>query len=98
MEFSTTIYNGQEFSLDVGTVGLSVHEGFTGKCDGLSILNDAGSQPLEWGIALEGDRFGPIIISQGSEEGFLQLGLDFLEAGVSVLVPCEAILLLEEGM
>ena len=27
MEFFTTIYDGQEFSLDVGIVGLSVHEG-----------------------------------------------------------------------
>ena len=44
-----------------------------------------------------GDQFGLIIVSQGSEEGFLQLGLYFLEAGVGVLVPCEAILLLEEG-
>ena len=31
----------------IGIVGLSVHEGFAGKCNGLSILNDAGSQPLE---------------------------------------------------
>ena len=97
MEFFTTIYDGQEFSLNVGIAGLGVREGFAGKCDGLSILNDAGSQPLEWGIALESDQFGLIIVSQGSEEGFLQLGLDFLEAGVSVLIPCEAILLLEEG-
>ena len=47
MEFFTTIYNGQEFSLDVGIAGLGVHEGFAGKRDGLSILDDAGSQPLE---------------------------------------------------
>ena len=78
-------------------MGLGVHEGFAGKCYGLSFLNDAGSEPLEWCIALEGDRFGPIIVSQGSEEGFLQLGLDFLEAGVHVLIPCEAILLFKEG-
>ena len=43
MEFFTTIYNGQEFSLDVGVVGLSVCKGFAGKCDGLSVLDDAGS-------------------------------------------------------
>ena len=43
MEFLTTIYDGQEFSLDVGIAGLSVHEGFAGKCNGLSILYDAGS-------------------------------------------------------
>ena len=47
MEFFTTIYNGQEFSLNVGIAGLGVHEGFAGKHDGLSVLNDAGSQPLE---------------------------------------------------
>ena len=66
---------------------LSVCEGFAGKCDGLSVLNDEGSEPLEWGITLEGDQFGLIIVSQGSEEGFLQLGLYFLEAGVGVLRP-----------
>ena len=43
MEFFTTIYNGQEFSLDVGIVGLGVHEGFAHKSNGLSILDDAGS-------------------------------------------------------
>ena len=43
MEFFTTIYDGQEFSLDVGIAGLGVHEGFDGKCDGLSILDGAGS-------------------------------------------------------
>ena len=42
-EFFTTIYNGQEFSLDVGIVGLSVHEGFAHKSNGLSVLDDAGS-------------------------------------------------------
>ena len=47
MEFLTAIYNGQKFSLNVGIVGLGVHEGFAGKRDGLSILNDAGSWPLE---------------------------------------------------
>ena len=78
-------------------MGLGVHQGFAGKRYGLSVLNDAGSEALEWCVTLESDRFGPIIVSQGSEEGFLQLGLDFLEAGVRVLVPCETILLLEEG-
>ena len=43
MEFFTTIYNGQEFSLNVGIMGLSVHEGFACKSNGLSILDDAGS-------------------------------------------------------
>ena len=43
MEFLTTIYDGQEFSLNVGIAGLSVHEGFAGKRDGLSVLYDAGS-------------------------------------------------------
>ena len=43
MEFFTTIYDGQEFSLNVGIAGLGVHEGFAGKHDGLSILNDADS-------------------------------------------------------
>ena len=47
MEFFTAIYDGQEFSLNVGIAGLSVHEGFAGKRNGLSVLNDAGSQPLE---------------------------------------------------
>ena len=39
MEFFTTIYNGQKFSLNVGIVGLSVREGFAGKRNGLSVLN-----------------------------------------------------------
>ena len=43
MEFFTTIYDGQEFSLNVGIVGLGVHEEFAGKCNGLSVLDDAGS-------------------------------------------------------
>ena len=43
VEFFTTIYNGQEFSLDVGIAGLSVHEGLACKSNGLSILDDAGS-------------------------------------------------------
>ena len=43
MEFFTSIYDGQEFSLNVGIVGLGVCEGFAGKRDGLSILSDAGS-------------------------------------------------------
>ena len=47
MELFTAIYNGQEFSLDVGIMGLSVHEGLAGESYGLSILDDAGSQPLE---------------------------------------------------
>ena len=33
----------KKFSLDVGIAGLGVREGFAGKCDGLSILDDAGS-------------------------------------------------------
>ena len=47
VEFFTTIYNGQEFSLNVGIMGLSVHEGLAHKSNGLSVLDDAGSQPLE---------------------------------------------------
>ena len=43
VEFFTTIYDGQEFSLDVGIAGLSVHEGLACKSNGLSILDDAGS-------------------------------------------------------
>ena len=43
VEFFTTIYDGQEFSLDVGIMGLSVHEGLACKSNGLSILDDAGS-------------------------------------------------------
>ena len=43
LEFFTTIYDGQEFSLDVGITGLSVHEGLPHKSYGLSILDDAGS-------------------------------------------------------
>ena len=43
MEFFTTIYDGQESSLNVGVAGLGVHEGFAGKCDGLSVLSDADS-------------------------------------------------------
>ena len=43
IEFFTTIYDGQEFSLNVGVAGLGVHEGFAGKSNGLSILDDAGS-------------------------------------------------------
>ena len=46
MEFFASIYDGQKFSLNVSIMGLGVHEGFTGKCNGLSILYDAGSQPL----------------------------------------------------
>ena len=45
MEFLTTIYDGQKFTLDVGITCLSVLEGFAGKCDGLSVLNDADSEP-----------------------------------------------------
>ena len=40
----------------------------------------------------------PIVVSQGSEEGFLQLGLYFLEAHVGVFVPGKAVLLFEEGL
>ena len=47
MEFFTTIYNGQKFSLDVGITCLSVCEGLAGKHNGLSVLSDAGSEPLE---------------------------------------------------
>ena len=47
MELFTAIYDGQEFSLDVGITGLGVCEGLAGKSNGLSILDDAGSQPLE---------------------------------------------------
>ena len=43
MEFFTTIYDGQEFSLNVGIMGLSVCEGLACKSNGLSILDDAGS-------------------------------------------------------
>ena len=39
----STIYDGQEFSLDVGIMGLSVHEGLACKSNGLSVLDDAGS-------------------------------------------------------
>ena len=49
--------------LNVGTVGLSVHEGLACKSNGLSILDDADSWPLECGITLEGDRFAQIIVS-----------------------------------
>ena len=48
MELSTQrIYDGQELSLDVGITGLSVCEGLVGKSYGLSVLDDAGFQPLE---------------------------------------------------
>ena len=43
----TTVYDGHEFSLNVGITGLNVHEGLAHKSNGLSILDDAGSQPLE---------------------------------------------------
>ena len=43
VEFLTTIYDGQEFSLNVGVMGLSVCEGLAHKSNGLSILDDAGS-------------------------------------------------------
>ena len=78
-------------------MGLSVHEGLACKSYGVSILDDAGSQPLEWGITLKGDLFALIIVSEGSEEGFPQLGLDFLEACVGVLIPGKAVLLSKEG-
>ena len=45
MEFFTTIYDGQEFSLNGGIMGLSVCEGLAHKSYGVSILDDAGSQP-----------------------------------------------------
>ena len=47
MELFTAIYNGQVFSLDVGIAGLGVHEGLAGKSYWFSVLDDAGSQPLE---------------------------------------------------
>ena len=97
MELFTAIYNGQEFFLDVGIVGLSVREGLAHKSYQFSILGDAGSQPLEWGITLKGDQFAPIIVSEGSEEGFLQVRLDLLETCVQVLIPGKAVLLFEEG-
>ena len=97
IELFTTIYDGQEFSLNVGIMGLGVCEGLAHKSYGVSILDDAGSEPLEWGITLKGDWFAPIILSEGSEEGFLQLGLDFLEASVGILVPGKAVLLFKEG-
>ena len=59
--------------------------------------DDAGSQPLEWGITLKDDWFALIIVSEGSQEGFLQESLDFLEACVGILIPGEAVLLFEEG-
>ena len=43
VEFFTTIYDGQEFSLNVGIMGLSVCEGLACKSNGLSVLDDAGS-------------------------------------------------------
>ena len=43
VEFFTIIYDGQEFSLDVGILGLGVHEGLASKSNGLSVLDDAGS-------------------------------------------------------
>ena len=46
VEFFTTIYDGQEFSLDVGIMGLSVCERLACKSNGLSILDDAGSYPF----------------------------------------------------
>ena len=47
MELFTAIYDGQEFSFDVGIAGLGVCEGLAGESYGFSILDDAGSQPLE---------------------------------------------------
>ena len=78
-------------------MGLDVCERLAHKGYGVSILDDAGSQPLEWGITLKGDQFALIIVFEGSEEGFLQLGLDFLEARVGVLIPGKAVLLFKEG-
>ena len=40
-------YTMAKSSLNVGIACLSVHEGFAGKRNGLSVLNDAGSEPLE---------------------------------------------------
>ena len=53
--------------------------------------------PLSEASHWRGDWFGLIIVSQGSEEGFLQLGLYFLEACVGDFVPGKAVLLFEEG-
>ena len=53
--------------------------------------------PLSEASHWRGDQFGPIVVSQGSEEGFLQLGLYFLEEHVGVFVPGKAVLLFEEG-
>ena len=97
MELFTAIYDDQEFSLDVGIAGLHIHEGLAGESYQFSILDDAGSQPLEWGITLKGDWFALIIVSEGSQEDFLQESLDFLEACVGILIPGEAVLLFEEG-
>ena len=47
MELFTAIYNSKELSLNVGIMGLSVCEGLACKSYGVSILDDAGSQPLE---------------------------------------------------
>ena len=47
MELFATIYDGQEFSLNVGIMGLTVCEGLACKSYGVSVLDDAGSQPLE---------------------------------------------------
>ena len=43
MEFFTAIYDGQEFSLNIGIVGIGVCEGFAHKSNGLSVLDDTGS-------------------------------------------------------
>ena len=47
MELFTAIYDGQKLPLDVGITGLHVCEGLTCKSCGMSVLDDAGSQPLE---------------------------------------------------
>ena len=47
MEFFHNHIDSLEFSLDVGITGLSIHEGLACKNNGLSVLDDAGSQPLE---------------------------------------------------
>ena len=54
--------------------------------------------PLSEASHWKGDQFALIIVSQGSEEGFLQLRLYFLEARVGVLIPGKAVLLFEEGL
>ena len=50
MQLFTAIYDGQEFSLDVGIMGLGVCEGLAGESYQCSILDDAGSQASHWRV------------------------------------------------